>query len=284
MDVKQITVVGAGAMGSGIAQVAACSGYQVVLMDMTQEILDRGLVNIRHGIERGVTSGKVAQKVGDEALSRVTVLTSLKEACRTADFVIESVSENLDLKKRVFAELDRAAPPAAILASNTSQLSVTAMASATGRPEKVVGMHWFNPPALMRLIEIARTANTSDDTLATTRAVAERVGKTVVVCRDTQGFVTSRALGAHLIECMRILEEGVTSPQEIDTAIKLGLGYPMGPFELADYVGLDVIYHSAKGLAEAYGDRFRPPQVLVKLLEAGYLGAKSGRGFYKHGT
>jgi 3-hydroxybutyryl-CoA dehydrogenase len=284
MDVKQITVVGAGAMGSGIAQVAACSGYQVVLMDMTQEILDRGLVNIRHGIERGVTSGKVAQKVGDEALSRVTVLTSLKEACRTADFVIESVSENLDLKKRVFAELDRAAPPAAILASNTSQLSVTAMASATGRPEKVVGMHWFNPPALMRLIEIARTANTSDDTLATTRAVAERVGKTVVVCRDTQGFVTSRALGAHLIECMRILEEGVTSPQEIDTAIKLGLGYPMGPFELADYVGLDVIYHSAKGLAEAYGDRFRPPQVLVKLLEAGYLGVKSGRGFYTHGT
>jgi 3-hydroxybutyryl-CoA dehydrogenase len=280
MDVKQITVVGAGAMGSGIAQVAACSGYQVVLMDMTQEILDRGLVNIRHGIERGVTSGKVAQKVGDEALSRVTVLTSLKEACRTADFVIESVSENLDLKKRVFAELDRAAPPAAILASNTSQLSVTAMASATGRPEKVVGMHWFNPPALMRLIEIARTANTSDDT----RAVAERVGKTVVVCRDTQGFVTSRALGAHLIECMRILEEGVTSPQEIDTAIKLGLGYPMGPFELADYVGLDVIYHSAKGLAEAYGDRFRPPQVLVKLLEAGYLGVKSGRGFYTHGT
>jgi 3-hydroxybutyryl-CoA dehydrogenase len=284
MDVKQITVVGAGAMGSGIAQVAACSGYQVVLMDMTQEILDRGLVNIRHGIERGVTSGKVAQKVGDEALSRVTVLTSLKEACRTADFVIESVSENLDLKKRVFAELDRAAPPAAILASNTSQLSVTAMASATGRPEKVVGMHWFNPPALMRLIEIARTANTSDDTLATTRAVAERVGKTVVVCRDTQGFVTSRALGAHLIECMRILEEGVASPQEIDTAIKLGLGYPMGPFELADYVGLDVIYHSAKGLAEAYGDRFRPPQVLVKLLEAGYLGVKSGRGFYTHGT
>jgi 3-hydroxybutyryl-CoA dehydrogenase len=284
MDVKQITVVGAGAMGSGIAQVAACSGYQVVLMDMTQEILDRGLVNIRHGIERGVTSGKVAQKVGDEALSRVTVLTSLKDACRTADFVIESVSENLDLKKRVFAELDRAAPPAAILASNTSQLSVTAMASATGRPEKVVGMHWFNPPALMRLIEIARTANTSDDTLATTRAVAERVGKTVVVCRDTQGFVTSRALGAHLIECMRILEEGVASPQEIDTAIKLGLGYPMGPFELADYVGLDVIYHSAKGLAEAYGDRFRPPQVLVKLLEAGYLGVKSGRGFYTHGT
>ena len=284
MDVKQITVVGAGAKGSGIAQVAACSGFQVVLVDMTQEILDRGLAQIRNGIERGVTSGKVAQKVGEEALSRLSVQTSLREACRTADFVIESVPENLELKKRVFADLDRVSPPAAILASNTSQLSVTAMASATGRPGQVIGMHWFNPAPLMRLIEIATTANTSDETLATTRAVAERVGKTVVVCRDTQGFVTSRALGAHLLECMRILEEGVASAQEIDTAIKLGLGYPMGPFELSDNVGLDVIYHSALDLTAAYGDRFRPPQVLVKLLEAGQLGVKSGRGFYPHGT
>jgi len=283
MEVKKIAVVGAGAMGSGITQVAACSGFQVALVDLEKEILDRGLAKIRHGLERGVSSGKVAQKLADDALARISVTTSMIEACRDADFVIESVSENLDLKKRVFAAVDQIAPREAILASNTSQLSVTAMASATGRPDKVIGMHWFNPPPIMRLIEIARTTVTSDETVAVTRAVAERVGKTVVVCRDVQGFITSRALGAHLIECMRILEEGVATPKEVDTAIKLGLGYPMGPFELSDYVGLDVIYHSARGLAEAFGDRFRPPQVLVKLIEAGHLGVKTGRGFYPHG-
>jgi 3-hydroxybutyryl-CoA dehydrogenase len=283
MDVKKIAVVGAGAMGSGIAQVAACSGFRVSLVDLTKEILERGLAKIRHGIERGVNSGKVQQKTADEALARLSIGTSLAEACGDAELVIESVSESMDLKKRVFAALDQAAPAGAILASNTSQLSVTAMASATGRPDRVIGMHWFNPPPLMRLIEIARTTVTSDETLAVVRAVAERMGKTVVVCRDTQGFITSRALGAHLVECMRIVEEGVATPQEIDTAIKLGLGYPMGPFELSDYVGLDVIYHSAVGLAAAYGDRFRPPQNLVKLVEAGHLGAKTGRGFYPHG-
>ena len=283
MDVKKIAIVGAGAMGSGIAQVAACSGFQTSLMDLSREILDRGMAQIRHGLERGVSSGKVAQKVAEDALARITTTTSLEDACREADFVVESVSENLDIKKRVFGSIDQAAPPEAILASNTSQLSVTAMASATGRPGKVIGMHWFNPPPIMRLIEIARTTMTSDETLAVTRAVAERMGKTVVVCRDAQGFITSRALGAHLLECMRIAEEGVASPKEIDTAIKLGLGYPMGPFELCDYVGLDVIYHSTLGLGEAYGDRFRPPQILVKLIEAGHLGAKTGRGFYPHG-
>jgi 3-hydroxybutyryl-CoA dehydrogenase len=283
MDVRKIAIVGAGTMGSGIAQVAACSGFQTALVDLEQAILDRGLAKIRHGLERGVSSGKVAQKVAEEAIARIVATTSMREACGEADFVIESVSENLDIKKRVFGAIDQAAPRQAILASNTSQLSVTAMASATGRPSQVIGMHWFNPPPIMRLVEIARTALTSEETLATTRAVAERMGKTVVVCRDAQGFVTSRALGAHLLECMRIAEEGVASPKEIDTAIKLGLGYPMGPLELCDYVGLDVIYHSTLGLRDAFGDRFRPPQILVKLIEAGHLGAKTGRGFYPHG-
>jgi len=284
MDVHKIAILGAGAMGSGIAQVAACSGFQVVLMDLEQPLLDRGLAKIRHGLERASSSGKLGEKVAAEALARLSTATTIADACRDADLVIESVPENLALKKGVFAAVDAAAPPHALLASNTSQLSVTALGAATGRPDRVVGMHWFNPPALMRLIELARGVQTSDETVAVVRAVAERMGKTVVVCRDGQGFITSRALGAHLIECIRLLEEGTASPQEIDTAIKLGLGYPMGPLELADYVGLDVIYHSALGLTEAYGDRFRPPQTLVKLVESGQLGVKTGRGFYPHGA
>jgi len=284
MDVRKIAVLGAGAMGSGIAQVAACSGFQVELMDLDRTMLDRSLAQVRRGLECGAGPGKLSEKVASEALSRISTTTSVGEACRQADLVIESVPENLDLKKSVFAAADAAAPPHAVLASNTSQLSVTAMGAATGRPDRVVGMHWFNPPATMRLIEVARGVFTSDETVAVVRAVAERMGKTVIVCRDAQGFVTSRALGAHLLECIRLFEEGVASAREIDTAVKLGLGYPMGPLELADHVGLDVIYHSALGLAEAFGDRFRPPQTLVKLVEAGQLGVKTGRGFYTHGT
>jgi 3-hydroxybutyryl-CoA dehydrogenase len=280
MDVKKIVVVGAGAMGSGIAQVAACSGFQVALQDLNREILDRGMKTIRHGVERGVAAGKIPARVAEEALGRILLTTSLEEACAAADFVIEAVPESMELKRRVFAAIDQVAPPHAVLASNTTQLSVTAMAAATGRPQQVIGMHWFNPPPVMRLVEIVRGVPTSEETLSVARGVAERMGKTVVVCRDCAGFITSRALAAHLLESMRILEEGVASAAEIDTAIKLGLGYPMGPFELADYVGLDVVCHAARGLAEAYGDRFRPPQVLVKLVEAGHLGAKTGRGFY----
>ncbi|NMC68922.1 MAG: 3-hydroxyacyl-CoA dehydrogenase family protein [Myxococcales bacterium] len=284
MDVRKIAVLGAGAMGSGIAQVAACSGFAVELMDLEREMLERSLAKVRHDFERGVCSGKLSERAAAEALSRISTTTSIAEACRQADLVIESVPENLDLKKSVFGAADAAAPPHAVLASNTAQLSVTAMGAATGRPDRVVGMHWFNPPATMRLIEVARGVFTSDETVAVVRAVAERMGKTVIVCRDAQGFVTSRALGAHLLECIRLFEEGVASAQEIDTAIKLGLGYPMGPLELADHVGLDVIYQSALGLAEAFGDRFRPPQTLVKLVEAGHLGVKTGRGFHAHGT
>ncbi|MBN1772625.1 MAG: 3-hydroxybutyryl-CoA dehydrogenase, partial [Deltaproteobacteria bacterium] len=188
MDVHKIVVLGAGAMGSGIAQVAACSGFQVALMDLDRQILERGLAKIRHGLERSASSGKCTEKVAADALVRVAATTSLAEACRDADLVIESVPESLDLKKSVFGSADAAAPPHAVLASNTSQLSVTALGAATGRPDRVIGMHWFNPPALMRLIEIARGVRTSDETVGVVRAVAERMGKTVVVCRDGQGF------------------------------------------------------------------------------------------------
>ncbi len=284
MDVRKIAILGAGALGDGIAQVAACCGFQVALMDLEQQMLDRGLAKIRHGLERGASAGKCTEKVAADALTRLSTTTSLAEACREADLVIESVPENLDLKKSVLAAADAAAPSHAVLASNTAQLSVTAMGAATGRPDRVIGMHWFHPAPLMRLVELARGVRTSDETVAVVRAVAERMGKTVVVCRDGQGFVASRALGVHLIECIRMLEEGTASRQEIDTAVKLGLGYPMGPLELADQLGLDVVYHSALGLAEAYGDRFRPPQTLVKLVEAGHLGVKTGCGFYPYGT
>jgi len=283
MDVKKIAVVGAGAMGSGIAQVAATAGFETALQDVDAAALARALGRIRKSLERVVASGKIKPEALEQTVARLKTTTSLEEACAGADFVVESVFENLELKKRVFAAIDAAAPKGAILASNTTQLSVTAMANATGRPDRVIGMHWFNPPPVMKLVEIVRGVSTSDETLAVTKALSERMGKTVVVCRDAAGFITSRALAAHLMECFRILEEGIASAKEIDDAVKLGLGYPMGPMELADYVGLDVLCHASEGLAEAYGDRFRPPQTLVKLVEAGHLGAKTGRGFYEHG-
>ncbi len=277
-----VVVVGAGAMGHGIAQVAAMSGFQTVLVDLSAEILEGAVSKIRKSLERFVRAGKLEEGGMQAALERIQPTQDLAEGCREASLVIESVSEDLELKCRVFAEMDAAAPPEALLVTNTSQLSVTAMAAATSRPGQVAGMHWFNPPPLMQLVEVIQAVQSADETLEKVADYAKRMGKTVVRVKDRQGFVVSRAFSAHLLECFRMAEEGIASMEDIDTAIKLGLGYPMGPFELADLVGLDVIYHASKGMVEAHGDRFRPPQNLVRLYQAGHYGMKTGRGFYEY--
>lgn len=282
MDVKRIAVIGAGAMGSGIAQVAATAGFEVSLRDVTDERLRAAVSGIEKSIARLVKAGKLSEEEARQARGRIATEIEVAPCVEAADYVIEAIHEDLKLKQELFADLDRLAPAHAILATNTTQLSVTAIAAATGRPDRVIGMHWFNPPPVMRLIEIVMGVATSAETLKATEDLSHRLGKETVVARDAQGFITSRALSAHMMECIRIAEEGVATKEDIDKAIRLGLNYPMGPFELADYVGLDVLYHSSFGLVEAYGDRHRAPQSLVKLVEAGHLGRKAGKGFYDY--
>lgn len=282
MDIKRLAVIGAGAMGSGIAQVAATAGFEVSLRDVTDERLRAAVSGIEKSLARLVKSGKLSEEEARQAMGRLSTEVEVAPCVAGADFVIEAIHEDLKLKQELFADLARLAPAHAILATNTTQLSVTAIASATDRPDRVIGMHWFNPPPVMRLVEIVMGVATSQATLEVTEALSHRLGKETVVAKDSQGFITSRALSAHMMECLRIAEEGVATKEDIDKAIRLGLNYPMGPFELADYVGLDVLYHSSFGLVEAYGDRHRAPQSLVKLVEAGHLGRKTGKGFYDY--
>ena len=270
VEIKRVAVVGAGTMGGGIATLLVQHGFSVGLYDPSQEMLSKA-------------KARVAKRNDEEALrERLELHRELAAAAARADYVIEAVPEKLELKREIFAELDRHALPHALLATNTSELSVTAIAAATRRPERVIGMHWFNPPERMKLIEIVRGLQTADETLARTRWLAERCEKTTVTVADRQGFVTTRALAALLTEAMRMLEEGVASAEDIDTAVKLGLNHPMGPLELADYVGLDTMLYISESMTDAFGERFRATQTLRKLVEAGRLGRKSGEGFYRY--
>ena len=269
-DIRTVAVIGAGTMGGGIATLLLMHGFEVQLFDPYEAALERART-------------RIAKRNDAEALAqRLTLGDDLAAAVAAADAVIEAVPEKLELKRKVFAELDAHAPAHALLATNTSELPVTAIAAATGRPEKVVGMHWFNPPERMELVEVIRGVHTDDATLAAIRSLAEACGKTTVLVEDRQGFVTTRALAALLLEAMRMQEEGVASSEDIDTAIRLGMNHPMGPLELADYVGLDTMLFIAESMAEALGERFRPPQSLRRLVEAGRLGRKSGHGFYRY--
>jgi 3-hydroxybutyryl-CoA dehydrogenase len=282
MRIERICVVGAGTMGHGIAQVAAMHGYDVTMIDIKQEILDRAFEGIRFSLNKFAEKGKFDPNKIDEVLSRIDASTEL-EAAKDASLIIESIPEDMKLKQETFKKLDGICPPETIFASNTSALSITEMASVTERKDKFIGMHWFNPPPIMRLIEIVKTIDTSEDTLNTIVELSKEFGKEVVICNDSVGFITSRALQALVTECIRILEEGVATAEDIDKAIKLGLNHPMGPFELLDFTnGIPVIFHAGEEMRKVYGERFTVPQTVRMLYYAGRHGRKSGKGFYDY--
>jgi 3-hydroxybutyryl-CoA dehydrogenase len=280
LAVERIAVLGAGIMGRGIAYAAAVSGYDTRLYDAIPKALDQGEREIRELMDKGVAAGKLTAEARDK--SRLGAFDGLFEAAEGADLVIEAAPEDMKLKCELFSQADRITPPHAILASNTSSLSVTEMAGATKRPAQVVGMHFFNPVHRMKLIEIVRALETSNDTIEATTVVAMHMGKEPVVVREAPGFVTSRVNALIGNEAFRMLEEGVASARDIDKALKLGLNHPMGPFELVDLVGLDTRLSILTYLYDALGERYRPNNLLVQYVKAGRLGKKTGRGVYDY--
>jgi 3-hydroxybutyryl-CoA dehydrogenase len=284
MEPRKVAVIGAGLMGTGIAQVVGMGGYTVSVRDVAENVLNKSKGKIEQKLRDLMNKGKLSDGDAKEAFSRISFVEDMETAVKDADYIIEAVPENLELKKRIFSEVDRITKPSAIIASNTSELSIAAIASSTGRPKQVIGMHWFFPPQVMKLIEVAVTSDTSKETLETTLAFSKSIGKETVVCKDAQGFITSRAISALIAEALRIHEEGIASIEDIDKAMRLGLNHPIGPFQLADMSGVDVVYHSLEGLTQVYGDRFKPTREMEELLKKGELGQKTGKGFYKHTT
>ena len=282
MTVRSIAVLGAGIMGRGIAYVSALGGFQTVVQDTSAPALEKMSDDLSAMLERGVATGKVDDAAAIAARSRLSTARSLEDAVRDADLVIEAVPEDIGLKVGVFAALDRAAKPSAILASNTSSLSITEMAAATSRPRQVVGMHFFNPVPRMKLLEVVRALETSDESVATACAVGETMGKECVVVRESPGFVTTRINALIGNEAFTMLQEGVASARDIDKALKLGLNHPMGPFELVDLVGLDTRLSILRFLHRTLGEKFRPCPLMEQYVAAGRLGRKTGRGVYDY--
>jgi len=277
----RVAVVGAGLMGSGIAQAASQHGMTAALYDITDEALDAARTRIRASVERLDKAGKIAVSV-DEVVAAIDCGTDLAEAVAGADVVVEAAPELLDLKLDLFRRLDELSPRDALLGTNTSQFSITRLAAATKRPESVVGLHFFNPPPVMPLVEVIPGLLTTDETLRRALDFCAALGKSSTVAKDVQGFVASRGNLAFALECYRMAEEGVASPEDIDATFRLGFGHPMGPLELADYVGIDTILNVTDAMFEAYGERFRPPLALKRLVDANHTGRKTGRGFYDY--
>jgi len=284
MEIKKIGVLGAGVMGSGIAQVAAQSGFEVVMRDIADEFVQKGLKNIEAFLNKGVEKGKVTPEEKEAALGRIKGTTAVEDL-KDVDFVIEAVIEDLELKKKVFKEMDELTRSEVILATNTSSMSITEIAASTSRPDKVVGMHFFNPVPLMRLVEVIKGLETSDETVDVTWKLAERLGKTpVLVKKDTPGFIVNRIMLPQLMEAIRIYEEGIASMEDIDKAVKLGLNYPMGPFELMDLTGLDISYFVNEYFRKELPQELKhvTPHALKAKGRAGKLGRKTGEGWYKY--
>ena len=281
--IETIAVLGAGTMGHGIAHVAAQAGYRVTMYDVSDDFVSRGLSRIRQNLDRGVSLGKLKAEDVEATMARLSGTDDLANAVAAADLVIEAAPEDLALKQGLFRRCDAAAPAHALLASNTSSLGITEIASATKRPDKVLGMHFFNPVHLMKLLELVRGLATSPETIEAARAVGAKLGKELIVASDVPGFATSRLGIALGNEAMRMLEQGVASAEEIDRAMELGYKHPMGPFKLSDLVGLDVRLAITEYLyRELGGEQFRAPLILKKMVAAGKLGKKSGEGFYKY--
>jgi len=283
MEIKTIGVIGAGQMGGGIVQVAAASGFQVIMSDIAQGLLDKGVAVIGKNLDRLVQKERMTEAEKKEVLARIKATLLLKEMA-AADFAVEAATENEQLKLSIFAELDKICRPGVILASNTSSIPITRIASATKRPELVIGMHFMNPVPVMRLVEIIKGLATSEGTFEVTKDLATRMGKTPVEANDFPGFISNRVLMPMINEAIFALLEGVGTAEAIDQVIKLGLNHPMGPLELADLIGLDTCLAIMKTLYEGFGDpKYFPCPLLTKYVEAGYLGKKTGKGFYSYG-
>jgi 3-hydroxybutyryl-CoA dehydrogenase len=283
MPITHVGVLGCGLMGSGIAQVTAQAGFRTTVVEATQELLDRGLGNLRTTLEGLVARGKLEPKAKDDTLGRLAGTVRFEDL-KDCDLVIEAITENQPLKNETFAKLDRVCPPHAILASNTSSCNVTALAAATRRPARVLGLHFFNPVPLMKLVEVVRTMLTDDTTVKTATEWVRAIGKVPVQTKDSTAFIVNRLLVPYLLDAIRLYEGGLASLEDIDQAMKLGCGYPMGPFTLLDLVGLDTALFVAEVMFEEFREsRYAPPPLLKRMVLAGHLGRKTGRGFYTYG-
>ena len=282
MELNVIGVVGCGLMGSGIAEVCARAGYRVVVREISETLLQNGLGRIQKSLAKAVARGKISQEQADQTLGLIQGTLALNDMA-ACDLVIEAAVENMDLKKEIFAELDQVLAPPAILASNTSSLCVTEMASATSRGDRILGIHFFNPVPVMPLIEFVRTILTSDETMVAAHEFGASLGKTMVTAKDTPGFIVNRLLIPYLLQAVQVYEDGLATREDIDTAIKLGLAHPMGPLTLLDFVGLDTTLFIADAMYEEYKDpRYAAPPLLRRMVLAGHLGRKSGKGFYDY--
>lgn len=283
MKIKKLGVLGCGLMGSGIAEVAARAGYTTVVREVTEDLLEKGVGRIQKSLGRAVEKGKMEAGQRDEVEARITGTVDL-DALADCDLVVEAIVENLEEKRKTFGNLDRVVKDGALFASNTSSLTITQLAMSTSRPERFVGLHFFNPVPVMKLVEVVRTLLTSDEAFDTAMEWARSVGKEPIACRDNSGFIVNRLLVPYLLDAIRAYEEGVGTLEDIDKGMQLGCGYPMGPFTLLDFVGLDTTYYIANIMFEEYREkRFAPPPLLKQMVQAGRHGRKTGRGFYEYG-
>lgn len=283
MDISKIVVIGAGTMGNGIAHVSAMAGFNVTLLDVNQNALNRALGTIDRNLKRMVDKERITKDQYESTLSRIQTSTDLASSVKDTDLVIEAVNENPDLKIKIFRQVDDAAPAQAIIASNTSSISITKLATATSRADRVIGMHFFNPVPIMKLVEIVRGFNTSDEVTSTIRDLTLKLGKEPVEVQDYPGFVSNRVLMPMINEAIYCVYEGVATPEAVDSVMKLGMAHPMGPLRLADFIGLDVCLSIMNVLYEGFKDpKYRPCPLLVKMVDAGQLGDKSGKGFYTY--